>query len=155
MTLNAVQTNYPGAIPSGYPGMVASTRNRDFRSKTVEDAAGIAFGKAVFRGAGDRGCTATPAAGAFLGVVVAQHDAQPVMGATAADTIRQFQDAGVMDDGDIWVTSSVAVADGDAVYVTAGGLFTNVVGANIAIPAKFLDTIGAAGLVRIEIDPAK
>lgn len=153
MTLNSIQSTYTTAIASGMPGMIADSGLRNIRSRTVEDAAGVAFGKAVFRGAGDHGVTATPATGTFMGIVVAKHDTQAILTATTADVIRQYQSAGIMDMGRIWVAASLAVADGDPVYVTPAGLFTNVSnsGANFLLPAVYDDTIAAAGNVRIRV----
>lgn len=152
MTLNSVQSTYATAFASGYAGMIADGRERNILSRTVEDAAGITFGLAAFRGAGDRGVTATPSA-AFMGIVVAQHDTQATPSATTPDLIRQYQSAGIMDEGCIWVSASLAVADGDPVYVTPAKAFTNVSnsGANFLLPARYEDTISAAGLVRIRV----
>lgn len=152
MTLNSVQSTYTTAIPSGYAGMIADSRLRNIISRTVEDAAGVGFGKPMFRGSGDHGVTATPSA-AFMGFTVAKHDTQVIPGATTPDLYRQYQSAGLMDMGRMWVSASLAVNDGDPVYVTPAGALTNVSnsGANFLLPAVYDDTIAAAGLVRIRV----
>lgn len=53
-----VQTTYTENMAPGYPGMVANGEIGNRISRTCEDAAGIGFGKAAYRGAGDHGCTA-------------------------------------------------------------------------------------------------
>lgn len=53
-----LQTSYSDTITPGYAGMVANGETSNRISRTCEDSGGIGFGKAVFRGAGDNGCTA-------------------------------------------------------------------------------------------------
>ncbi|QTH19782.1 hypothetical protein HRJ34_15565 [Rhizorhabdus wittichii] len=54
-----VQTTYTDNLAPAYPGMIANGEVGNRITRTCEDAAGIGFGKAVYRGAGDHGCTAT------------------------------------------------------------------------------------------------
>ncbi|MBO9380444.1 hypothetical protein GG804_27145 [Sphingomonas histidinilytica] len=54
-----VQTTYTDNLAPAYPGMIANGEIGNRITRTCEDAAGIGFGKAVYRGAGDHGCTAT------------------------------------------------------------------------------------------------
>lgn len=154
MATNPVQSTYTATIAAGFPGMVADGETSNRISRTVEDAAGIAFGKAAFRGAGDHGVSATPVAGKFMGVTIADVSVQPVPGGVAADIYPQYATAGLLRSGKIWVVAGVNVADGDQVYVTAAGVFTNVVGANILIPAEFDDTVSAAAMVRLRVRPS-
>lgn len=151
MPTNPVQSTYTSNIPVGYPGMVANGETSNRPSRTVEDAAGIAFGKAAFRGAGDHGITGTPAAGKFMGIVIADLGQQPVPGGVAADIMPQYSSAALLRFGEIWVTAGAAVADGDQVYVTPGGAFTNVPTSNIAIPAEFDDTVASGAMVRLRV----
>jgi len=145
-----IQSAYLTDYVRGFLGMVANGETSNRISRTVEDAAGIAFGKAVFRGAGDHGVTATPAAGTFMGITIADAGVLPTL-TTAADIYPQNSTAGLLDEGEIFVTPSVNVADGDAVYVTPGGVFTNVSTSNIAIPAKFDETVSSGGVVRLRV----
>lgn len=54
-----VQTTYPDNMAAAYAGMIANGEVGNRISRTCEDSGGIGFGKAVFRGAGDHGCTLT------------------------------------------------------------------------------------------------
>lgn len=49
------QTTYTTAPAKGQPGQVANAELANIISRTVESAAGIAFGQPAFRGAGDHG----------------------------------------------------------------------------------------------------
>jgi hypothetical protein len=57
-----VQDTYNSAPATGFPGMVANGETSNRISRTVENSAGLGFGKAAFVGSGDRGCTALRAA---------------------------------------------------------------------------------------------
>lgn len=145
-----VQSTYSTSIAAGYAGMVANGEESNRISRTVEDAAGIAFGSPVFRGSGDHGCTATPAASKFLGIVIADAGQVPASGETA-DTIAQYRTVGILNEGVIWVNSSVAVNQGDQAYVTSGKAITNVSTSNTAINGRFDATTTGAGLVPLRV----
>lgn len=144
-----VQSTFSETFAAGYAGMVATGETANRLTRTLEDASGIAFGKAVYRGAGDHGCIKTPAAGTLLGFTIADHGLV-VTATRSADTYAQSDSVGIQNQGVIWVESSVAVADGEQVYVTPAGLITNVTSGNvIASEWFFQETLAAAGLVRI------
>jgi len=144
----AIQTVYTDAPVKGFPGQVRNGETSNRISRTVEDAAGLAFGAPAFRGAGDHGVTGTPSA-AFMGWVIADHGEQVMPGGTA-DTVAQYNTAALMTLGSIFVTAGVAVADGEQVYVTAGKVITNVAAGNTIIAGWFFDeTIAAAGIVGV------
>jgi hypothetical protein len=145
-----IQSTYPAAPAAGFAGMVYDGETSNRISRTVEDAGGMAFGVAAFRGSGDHGITATPAANTFMGVVIADAGQVPGIGETA-DTLAQYKTAALLNQGVIYVNGSVAVADGDQVYVTPGGAYTNVSTSNIALPARFELTTSAAGIVPIRV----
>lgn len=145
-----IQSTYSSALAAGFAGMVMNGEESNRISRTIEDAAGIAFGKAAFRGTGDHGVTATPAANTFMGIVIADAGQVPAAGETA-DTVAQFGTVALLLEGVIYVSASVAVADGDQAYVTSAGLITNVLTSNTAIPARFDATTGAAGIVPLRV----
>lgn len=147
-----LQSSYTNAPADGYAGMVVNGETSNRVSRIVEDAAGIGFGKPVFRGANDRGITATPAAGRFEGITIASYAPGPnVTTGVMEDKYQQRDTAAVMTLGVIWVVASVAVADMDPVYVTAAGAITNVVAGNTALTGWVFDstTTGAGQLARI------
>jgi len=138
------QDTYFDTLPVGYPGMVANGETSNRISRTCEDAGGIAFGKAVFRGAADHGCTATPTAGKLLGISIA-HEALGLLAGSTPDVYPQFSTPAIMELGVIWVTASASVVQGDQAYVTSAGAITNVSTSNVILPGWFFDTTGASG----------
>lgn len=139
-----LQSTYDSTLAPGYPGMVANAETSNRISRTVEDAAGIAFGKAAFRGAGDHGCTATPTAGKFLGIIIAHE----TLGASLLGTVDLFPvnaTAPIMTQGVIWAIAGASVAANDQVYVTSAGAFTNVSTSNTILPGWVFDTTAASG----------
>lgn len=141
-----LQSSFSAAIPTGFAGQIANAENRNPITRTCEDAAGIGFGIACFRGVGDHGVTATPAAGKFMGISIVDHGQVRRTGMNA-DSYAQNDNVPLLQRGTIWVLAGVAVNDGEAVYVTAGGVFTNVVGANIPLPGFQFDLTVAGGAV--------
>lgn len=142
---NTVATGYT----TGFPGMLADGTTQNRVTRIVEDSAGIAFGKACFKGSGDRGITATPGT-KFQGITIANAGVVPPIGGTA-DTYGQYASASLLDMGDIWVTAGSNTTDDAAVYVTSAGVFTTTSTSNTAIPAVFMDTVSSGSPVRIRV----
>ncbi|HBT01639.1 MAG TPA: hypothetical protein DEB47_17685 [Citreicella sp.] len=150
-----VQSTYATAFPNGYAGMIANGETSNRISRTVEDATAIGFGKAVFRGSGDHGVTATPSAN-LMGITIANYAAPPVQATGAqADSYPQYSTAGILTQGVIWVVAGADVTDGAAVYVGDGdpltaGAFTDDATGNVALTGwTFQDTVSSGALVRI------
>lgn len=139
-----LQTSYTDQVAPGYAGMVANAETSNRITRTIEDASGIAFGKAAFRGTGDHGCTATPTAGGFLGITIA-HEALGLIAGQTADVFPQYGNVPILTQGVIWVTAGASVADGEQAYVTSVGAFTNVSTSNVILPGFFFDTTAASG----------
>lgn len=150
-----LQPSYLTGYPVGFPGMIANGEKSNRISRTIEDSAGLAFGKAAFRGAGDHGVTGTPATGTFMGITIADPSVQPlagvVSGAVAADIYPRYASAGLLNEGMIWVTAGSNVTDGAAAYVAADGTFTASSSSTTAIPAVFDDTVSSGALVRLRV----
>jgi hypothetical protein len=143
-----LQTVYTDQVAPGYAGMVANAETSNRITRTNEDAASLPFGRAVFRGTGDHGCTATVGAG-FLGISIA-HETLGLLAGATADAFPQFASVPIMTLGVIWVNTSVAVAKGDQAYVTSAGLLTNVSTSNTILTGWFFDTTtAAAGLAKL------
>lgn len=127
-----LQTSYTGTVAKGYAGMIANGETSNRISRTVEDSAGIAFGKPVYRGSGDHGCTATVGTLAtFLGWTVATSAMAPVAGQDA-DEYQQYDTANIITSGAIYVAVKGAVTDGAALTVGTGGGAADLVGSTAA-----------------------
>ena len=115
-----LQTSYATGPAKGYAGMIANGETGNRITRTVEDAAGIGFGKPVYRGSGDHGCTGTVGTLAtFLGWTVATSALGPVAGAGAGE-YQQYDNATILSSGAIYVTVTGNVADGAALTVGTG-----------------------------------
>lgn len=149
--MSVLQSTYSDTVAAGFPGMVANGETSNRISRTVETAAGIGFGKAVWRGTGDHGCTSTVGTTAtFLGVTIATSALGLTAGADA-DEYQQYDTANIKTSGAIWVTAGEDVADGSQVYADAStGAFIDTVGSNILLTGWFFDTTATSGnIVRI------
>lgn len=139
-----LQANYTDQVAPGYPGLVVNAETRNIISRTIEDAAGVAFGRAIFRGAGDHGCTATPTAGQLYGIA-RDHEAIALLPGNTADVYPQSATVPIVTQGVIWVTAGASVADGDQAYVTSAGVYTNSASGNVILPGWIFDTTAASG----------
>ena len=136
---------YKAEQDAGIAGAIVNTENKNIISRTVEDAAGIAFGKPVAQGVNDKGCRATKAGDSqFVGITVLDR--------TAGDLVNgkfvQYESARVLDRGVIWVTVAEAVKAGDPVAITvATGAFAKTVATTVtvAMPNAVYDTSAASG----------
>ena len=147
-----VQTVYNTDFAVGYAGMVANQEPSNRISRTIEDVAGIGFGKAAFQGAGDHGITATPAAGDFLGITIAHYAPEPnPANGQVTDNYPRYADVPLLNRGAIWVVTGVNVAPRDPVYVTPAGVFTNVNGggANFALDGWSYDITALASAMAL------
>ena len=143
-----LQSTFVEDIPGGFPGMEADGELSNIITRTLESAS-CAFGKAVYRGSNDRGAVTTPAAGTLLGFTIA-NKGLPVTADRAADTFIAKDNLRIKNRGKIWVLAGANVADGDAVYVTSGGVITNVSTSNVAATGwEFDDTATSGSPVRI------
>ena len=146
-----LQTSYTETIPAGYAGMVANGETSNRITRTCEDSGGIGFGKAVFRGSGDHGCTATVGTTAtFLGVTIATAG-QALIAGQDADEYQRYDNVPIMTAGAIWVVAGEDVADGSQVYADdSTGAFVDTSTDNILLTGWFFDTTATSGnLVRI------
>ena len=129
----------------GVAGSIATTENCDIKSRTVEDAAGIAFGLAVAQGANDKGIRAVKAGDTkFVGITAldlsSRDDAKFV----------QHESARILKKGVIWVEVTEAVNAGDDVAVDlATGKF-NKSGAKYP-NARFETSAVVGGLAQVEL----
>lgn len=147
-----LQNAYTENLAAGYPGMIANGETSNRITRTVESSAGVGFGRAVYRGTSDDGCTATVGTLAtFLGFTVATSAVAPVAGQDA-DEYQQFDNATILTSGAIYVTVTGNVADGAAITVaTANGALSSTAAdaSNIATGWIADQTITGGGLIRI------
>lgn len=143
-----LQNTFGDDIALGYPGMEADGELSNIITGTLEGSTACAFGRPVYKGVADRGVSLTVSAN-LRGFAIA-HKGNVVTANRAADVYAPGDTLPIKNRGKIWVTSSVAVAKDDQVYVTSAGVITNVSTSNtIATGWFFDDTIAAAGVVRI------
>lgn len=116
-----IQTTYADDYAKGYPGMVANGETSNRISRTVETAAGAAFGVPLYRGVGDHGCTTTVGTlASFYGWAIADRGIVPAVITGAVDTYPQYSTAGIITDGAVYITVTGAVTDGAAITVGTG-----------------------------------
>ena len=149
-----LQTSYTETVPAGYPGMVANGETSNRITRTCEDAAGILFGKPVYRGVGDHGAIgAIGTLATFLGFTIATSALGLVAGADA-DEYQQFDNMAILTSGAMFVTCVGAVTDGAAVTIGAGAGLADGIGATAADATHIatgwiFDQTVTSGLVRI------
>jgi hypothetical protein len=150
----AIQTAYNETIDAGRAGARVNMEPVDLISRTVEDEAGIGFGKVVQQGAADKGCTATltgMTAQTYLGVTMRERGVRP----ETPNAFAQYESALIMRKGVIWVEVAVAVAPSDIVTVTlaSGIIGKTAVGAGVvAIPnARWETSTSGAGLAALRL----
>lgn len=152
-----VQDTFSNAPARGFAGQVVNGETSNRISRTCEDAAGIAFGKPVYRGAGDHGCTGVVGTAAtFLGFAIADHGVQPLPGGVAADIYPQYGSVAILTLGAMVVNAIGANADGAAVTIGTGAGAADGIGdtpadaTHIAAPGWVFDeTTTADGLAVI------
>lgn len=144
-----IQNSYAQNYTRGFPGMLADGVEQSRVSGIIEDAAGIAFGRAAFQGVQDRGLTATPT-GKFRGITIADAGIVPTPGG-APDTYLQFYNASLCDQGNIFVLAGSATTSGAPAFVTPAGAFTTVSAGNTAIPASFSEAVASGAPVKLRV----
>ena len=114
--MGTVQSTYADTIDAGYKGALVNLEPRVLISRTVEAAAGLAFGLAVMQGTEDKECVVADGS-AFLGVTVRDQSVNP----DDPDLFAQYSEARIMTKGVIWVVNSGGVSAGDPVTTLAAG----------------------------------
>lgn len=115
--------SYAIDTPAGYAGMIATTEPHFITSMVVGAASGdIPFGRGVIYATAEDTVALPSALGKFAGVAVASR----VLPFQNGEVYKPYDQINLMKNGSIWVTALVAVAQGDPVYMTPTGTFTNV-----------------------------
>jgi hypothetical protein len=152
----AIQTTYSENIPVAKAGMIANTEPSVLISRTVETAAGVAFGVPVRQGTGDNGVIVMGAGATnIVGITVRERSVNPDF----PNGFQQYESARLMRKGVIWVTVTDAggVVAGDPVWVTeATGVFSNAdvgSGGGLRINnARWENTAANGDLAKIRVD---
>lgn len=119
--------SYTRDTPAGYAGMIATTEPHHITSMVVGAAsAAIPFGRGVIYATAEDTVALPSALGKFAGIAVASR----VLPFQNNETYLAYDQINLMKVGSIWVIALVAVAQGDAVYMTPTGTFTNVATSN-------------------------
>ena len=139
---------FKNEMDKGVAGAIANTENSNIISRTVEDAAGIAFGLAVAQGVNDKGCRiATTGDTDFVGITVLDRTASDLQG---NGKFSHYESARILEEGVIWVEVTEAVKAGDAAAVDlATGKF-NKAGAAMA-GARFETSAASGGLAQLRL----
>lgn len=136
------QTTYGNAPAKGLPGQIANEEKCNKISRTVESAAGIAFGQPAFRGAGDHGAAAGGTfAATGAGSASAGNVGTGVITASPAITAGAKQGRYVAVLTGTSATAPYLVYDPDGLLVGDGVVAT----ANTTIPGITTFTISNAG----------
>lgn len=146
--------SYSRDTPAGYPGMIATTEPGWNISMIVETGSGdIPFGRGVIFGTAEDTVKLPTALGKFAGVAIVDRSLPFANG----EAYKPLDQISVRKNGSIWVTALVAVAQGDAVYMTPTGTFTNVATSNQLIEnAEWASvTSGANQLARLRLGVTK
>lgn len=144
----ALQSTFSEDIPGGFAGMEADGELSNIISRTLEGSTDCEFGRPVYRGSADKGCTLTVSANLY-GFAIAQKGL-PLTADRPADVYAPGDTVAIKERGKIWVTSATATTDGAQVYVTSAGAVTATSGGNTAATGWFFeDTITTGGVVRI------
>lgn len=127
-----IQTTYLDNPANGYVGMIANGEESNRITRTCEDAAGIGFGRPVWRGTGDHGCTATVGTlASFYGWTIAEETLGTLAGQDF-DEYAQYQNVAILSAGAIYVQVTGAVTDGAALTVGTGAGAADGIGATAA-----------------------
>lgn len=149
--------SYTRETARGYPGMIFSTEGADAdTSLVVENGSGdIAPGSVMVFGTLEGTAKAPTAGGKFAGIAVVDR----TLPTSSGNVFKPFDQVTGKRAGAIYVTASVAVAQGDPVYfVNATGALTNVAGsgANTLIEnAEWIIPTTGAGLSAVRMAVSK
>lgn len=159
--MTTVQSSWTAEPAPGRPGQIANLANCRVDSRAVETADGIGFGLAVSQGSNDNGCILGSAAASgtfvsttFVGITVNDIFRYPP-DATHTDEYAQNDVAGVLSDGDIWVSPDNAVVDGaNVTFNRLTGRLSSAAAAEDqpSVPgARWMTTAAANGIAKVRL----
>jgi hypothetical protein len=138
-----VQSTYTRYYFPAQNGMLASSINWAADTRIVATAAGIGFGLAVSQDpANDQGCVI--GGSAFVGVTRADQTL-PQAATTTLDTYAQYDNAGILVSGDIWVNCYASVTPATAVVFEAATGKFGIAGTSVPDARWMTTAVGSAG----------
>lgn len=141
---------YAATLRPGVEGALANEEPVDLISRTVEDAAGIGFGKAVVQGTNDNGCKIAGATGKILGITVRERSVR--VSALSGNGFAQYDTARIMNMGVIWVkVGATAVVAGDVVAWDNATQTFSKTGAITLTDARFETSSAANGIAQVRL----
>lgn len=144
-----VQPSYATSLAVGLAGMPADMSTWDGDSMLVETAAGIGFGLAVSSGSAENGVVLGGTV--FRGVTIRDITLVTPAGGTV-DKYQQYDLAGVMIRGDIWVNVITAVTPASPViYNASTGAFGGAAGQQLTGARYIRGNGGSAGLALLRL----
>ncbi len=142
-----------GELPPGFPGMEVDLGPKDIFNKVNEDAAVIAHGVAVVRGATDKTCKIAGATtDSPLGISV-RHNV-PSAGVNGVPGYGRYAAVPIMAKGRIWVTAYENVTRGAPVFARVSDGALGVTNTGLALPNCVWDTTTFAtnlGIVKMNL----
>ena len=115
--MSTVQSTYADNIDGGFAGGLVNEEPKILISRTVEDAAGIAFGLGVIQGSADKGCVVADGSDLMLGITVRDQSVNPA----TPSLFDEDEEARIMTKGVIWAVNTGGVVAGDIVHSLAAG----------------------------------
>jgi hypothetical protein len=153
----SAQTAYALNIAKAVAGLLYAQAPHDVISRSIETAAGAAFGLAVSRGT-DADSQAVIGGTAFLGVTLRTLDLEGAAN-TGAISYAVTETAAIISNGYVWVVCPTGCVPGDAVnYVAATGVLDSgaaAAGEQALNDAEWVTTAAAGGLAVLRLNSTK
>lgn len=148
-----VQSSYTERIGQAVAGMVANTNDVTIDTRIVEPSSGLPFGVACAQGTNDNQVKLGGVLTAFVGVTVRDITLAPVTADSAyLDEYKQGSNAGILTEGDIWVTTGGAVVAGGPVHYNATtGVFDDSGGTGPVPGARWMTHTTGVGLAILRL----
>ena len=152
LAMPVVQSAYLNNIPVALSGMIVDMNPYRVASRNVETVAGIGFGLVCGKGTADRGIVIGGPVNLVVGVTVRDVTLRPDLN----DVYARYSLAGVLEMGDIWVTTAGTVAAGNDVTYdnTTGILGTAAVAGAVVGPLvgwRWMTSVTGVGLAMVRV----
>jgi len=147
----ANQTTYSERHSAAFVGQIGTQIPNTLISRTVEEAAGLAFGTVAVQGTGDAHAINPNLNGEnkVLGIVAREESAQLLVAANT-DRFVEGSEARIITKGHVYVTVGENVVAGDRAYfVEATGVIQKTSGANITALNGVFDTTALSGALAL------